>query len=168
MASSSDGNVTTINATYLTGLRTSLEDLLTGVEQQIRGEGSVDAMGSSGTVQVPPVTGNPNFSVSAGGVMSNDGTSTFDITNDLNSALQQMGGTVEQELDWLRRVLTDMISEIGTTITSMKNADSLNSDSVNTLEQDFQTTINDINTPPVSGSGGGGSGSGSSGSGSSS
>jgi hypothetical protein len=143
MTTPSGGNATTINSTYLQGLQTQLEDLLASVKQ-------VSKQGyATLTVQYP------------GGVISG-GTSSFDIATQLNNALTSMGGTVADELSWLEKVLTDMISEITTTISSLQGADGLNSESVDTLIQDFQNTITDMDAPPVSSSSSGSSSGGSS------
>jgi hypothetical protein len=156
---SASSTPTTINSTYLNNLSTSLQDLLDGVNQQLNGQGYID----NGAVMVPTLN-SPQFAVAGGGGAgpggsggSGSGTTsgTFDAANALNTQLQLMGGTVYQELQWLQKVLTEMIDEITTTVSSMKGTDSLNSESVDTLTQDFQSTISDLNTPAVSGGSGG-------------
>jgi hypothetical protein len=156
---SASSTPTTINSTYLNNLSTSLQDLLDGVNQQLNGQGYID----NGAVMVPTLN-SPQFAVAGGGGAGPGGSGgsgsdttsgTFDAANALNTQLQLMGGTVYQELQWLQKVLTEMIDEITTTVSSMKGTDSLNSESVDTLTQDFQSTISDLNTPAVSGGSGG-------------
>ena len=66
----------------------------------------------------------------------------------------KMGGSVNEQLTWLQKVLTDMINEITTTVNSFSGTESLNNEAVSQLLTDFGNTINDMNNPP------GGSGSG--------
>ena len=63
-----------------------------------------------------------------------------------------MGGSINEQLTWLQKVLTDMINEITTTVNSFSNTESLNTETVDQLMSDFQNTINDFTSPP-SGSG---------------
>lgn len=135
------GTVTQINKEYLTTLSNKLNDILTEVEAQLKGIGQSSAPGTTTFIQ--PVDG--SLKVIAGGT-------SFDAANALNKALGAMGGTVHDQLTWLHKVLTDMISEIKTTVDSFSGTESLNNESVDQLISDFQGTIGDLNTP----AGGGG------------
>lgn len=146
-------NVTQINETYLKQLRSQLDTVLADVEGQLKGLGVTTDTSTTGYLN--PVT--QDLSVLAGGGTGTTG--TFDAATELNSALSQMGGSVNEQLTWLKKVLTDMISEIGTTIDSFSSTESLNNETVEQLMTDFQNTISDMSNPP------GGSGTGSTGSG---
>jgi hypothetical protein len=146
-------NVTQINETYLKQLQGQLDTVLTDVEGQLKGLGATTDTSTTGYLN--PVT--QDLSVLAGGGTGTTG--TFDAATELNNALSQMGGSVNDQLTWLKKVLTDMISEIGTTIDSFSKTESLNNETVEQLMTDFQNTITDMSNPP------GGTGTGSSGSG---
>jgi hypothetical protein len=135
------GAVTQINADYLKNLQGQLSDLLDQVNTQLKGLGTKGAS-SSTTPLISAVTS--SIQVAAGG-------SSFDAAQAINSALQSMGGSVNDQLNWLKNVLTDMISDITTTINSFSGTESLNNESVSTLESDFQKTINQLNSPTSSG-----------------
>jgi len=138
------GAVTQINADYLKKLQGNLQDLLGQVNDQIQGLGTKGATGST-TSFIPPVTS--SLTVAAGA-------SSFNAGAAINKALSAMGGSVSDQLTWLKHVLTDMISEITTTVNSFSGTESLNNESVTQLMNDFQKTINDINSPAGSGSSG--------------
>ena len=135
------GAVTQINADYLKNLQGQLSDLLDQVNTQLKGLGTTGAS-SSTTPLISAVTS--SIQVAAGG-------NSFDAAQTINSALQSMGGSVNDQLNWLKNVLTDMISDITTTINSFSGTESLNNESVSTLESDFQKTINQLNSPASSG-----------------
>jgi hypothetical protein len=164
MSQTDTGSVTTIDPDYLKSLiNNQLQPLLDQVNTLLNPTGQygmTDLGGSS--ILIPPVNG--KLTVQAGGTPGQNGTTSFNVADTLNAALQSMGGSVEDELNWLQKVLSDMIEEINTTITSMQSTDSLNTMDAQTLAQDFQTTISDVTSPPVSGSSGGSSGSSSGGS----
>jgi hypothetical protein len=61
-----------------------------------------------------------------------------------------MGGSVNDQLTWLERVLNDMINEITTTVQSFSGTESLNNDAVSQLITDFQNTISDMSNGPGS------------------
>jgi hypothetical protein len=143
-------NTTQIDTTYLQGLQNQLQTILTDVDTQLAGTGASSDPNVSGWLG--PV--DQNLTVQAGGSSFNAGTA-------LNTALKSMGGSVNSQLTWLKKVLTDMVNEITTTINSFSGTESLNNDAVTTLMSDFQNTINDMNSPPGS-SPSSGSGSGSS------
>lgn len=136
------GTVTQINADYLKKLQSNLQDLLDQVNDQIQGLGTKGATGAT-TSFIPPVT--ENLTLAAGAT-------SFDAGGTIVKALQAMGGSVASQLAWLKNVLTDMIAEITTTISSFTGTESLNNESVAQLMNDFQKTINDVNSPAGSGS----------------
>lgn len=131
------GGVTQIDTTYLNTLKGQLQTVLGDVKTQLKG------IGSSPAGWVYPV--DQNFNVL-------DGATTFDAGTQLNTALKAMGGSVHDQLTWLQKVLTDMISEITTTVDSFTNSESINTESVDQLITDFQNTINDMNSPSGNGS----------------
>lgn len=139
--------VTQINKDYLNGLKGQLSQILTDVEKQLTGMGATSDPGTTGWLF--PIDG--TFSVAAGG-------SSFNAATALNTALKAFGGSVHDQLTWLKKVLTDMISEITTTVNAMGNTEDLNTQSVDQLIHDFQSTINGMNNPPGGTPGGGGGG----------
>jgi hypothetical protein len=143
-------NVTQINKDYLNQLKTQLTAILNEVDQQLQGMGAYNGPGSTGWLN--PV--DQTLVVSAGG-------NSFNAASQLNNALKTMGGSVHDQLTWLKKVLTDMTNEITTTVDAMSNTETLNTETVDQLITDFQSTINDMNNPP----GGSGSGNGNGGSG---
>jgi len=163
MSQGTVGSVTTIDSNYLKSLvNNTLVPLLDQVGDLLNPSGYTgQAVAGGPFITVSPITG--SISVMAGGVPSGSSGSTgFDIADNFNTALKAMGGSVQGELEWLDKVLTDMISEINTTITQMQGTDNLNAMDAQTLAQDFQNTITDVNNVPGSGSSsGGGSGGGS-------
>jgi hypothetical protein len=130
-----DGGVTQIDATYLNTLKGQLQTVLGDVNNQLKG------VGSSPAGWVNPV--DQNFSVL-------DGPDGFNAGAQLNTALKAMGGSVNQQLTWLQKVLTDMINEITNTVNSFSGTESINTESVDQLITDFQSTIKDVNNPPSS------------------
>jgi hypothetical protein len=137
---SSSGKVTQINKDYLNNLKNRLSDLLTDVENQLKGVGASSAPGT--TTYIQPV--DQTLTVNAGG---NTGV-PFNAATALNKALGAMGGSVHDQLTWLHKTLTDMIGEITTTVNSFSGTESLNNESVAQLISDFQNTIGDFNNPP--------------------
>jgi len=135
------GAVTQINADYLKKLQGELQDLLDQVNTQLKGLGTKGAS-SATTPFISAVTS--SIQVAAGGA-------SFDAAQQINTALQTMGGSVNDQLNWLKNLLTDMISDITTTMSSFSGTESLNNESVSTLESDFQKTINQLNQPAGSG-----------------
>jgi hypothetical protein len=125
-------NVVQIDADYLKGIQSRIEAVLTEVNEQLQGVGQFSGM------WLNPV--NSSFSVEAGG-------SGFDVATALNSALKTMGGTVNERLTWLQKVLQDMDAEITTTINSFSKNESLNKEDISTLMNDFQNTIKDMSNP---------------------
>ena len=80
------------------------------------------------------------------------GPSGFDAGAAIASALKTAGGSVYDQLEWLDKVLKDMINEITSTVNSFNGTESLNNEAVDTLTTDFQNTINDMNNPTSSSS----------------
>ncbi len=134
---------TQIDANYLNGLKSQLQNILDDVDTQLRGIGQ--SSDPNVTAWIHPV--DQNLIVEAGGTAGANGTSSFNAATDLNNALKKMGGSVHDQLTWLRKVLTDMIAEITTTVDSFSSTESLNNESVAQLISDFQNTINDMNNP---------------------
>jgi hypothetical protein len=132
-----DNNVTQIDANYLNGLKGQLQTILTDVQNQLRGIGA--STDPNTTSWLGPV--DQNLSVQGG-------TSSFNAATALNTALKAMGGSVNEQLTWLQKVLTDMINEITTTVNSFSGTESLNNEAVSQLLTDFGNTINDMNNPP--------------------
>jgi hypothetical protein len=130
-------SVTQIDTTYLQGLQGQLQTILGEVEDQLRGIGASSDPNVTGWLG--PVDQNLNVQA---------GPTTFNAGAALNNALKAMGGSVNEQLTWLKKVLTDMINEITTTIQSFSGTESLNNDTVAQLISDFQSTINDMNSPP--------------------
>lgn len=142
--------VTQIDITYLSGLQTTLEGILTEVKQQIAGVGAVTI--GTAVEDIAPLS---RLTIEPGVTGSNG--AGFDPANQLLTALQTMGGSVNDQLVWLEKFLTDMIAEIGTTITSFGTADNLSSESVAQLDSDFSGAINAMQQGASSGSSGGSS-----------
>jgi hypothetical protein len=148
--------VTQINASYLTSLQQNvLEPMLTEVKQQIAGIGEVSDSAIS-TTRIPAV--NEHLSVEAGlETQSQQGNASgFQPAIDLNTALGNVGNSVNENLVWMEGVLNSMIDEINTTISSFSQNESLNSESAAQLQSDFQQVVTDMSQLPGS-SGGSGS-----------
>jgi hypothetical protein len=136
------GSVTQIDADYLNKLKGQLDSILEGVDGQLIGIGASSS--SITTTWIPAVdstlvvlAGSPSFNAGA----------------ELNKALGTMGGSVQQQLQWLKNVLTQMISEITTTVNSFTSTESLNNETVDQLMTDFQNTISAMSdTTSASGS----------------
>ena len=127
--------VTQINADYLNTLKAQLGELESQVKAQIRGIGPNSS--SETTNYVNPVN---DLTLLAG-------PPGFDAGAAITSALKTAGGSVYDQLEWLDKVLNDMIEEITTTVNSFHGAESLNDDAVNTLMTEFTTTIGDMGSP---------------------
>src|ERR1700761_1815017 len=142
--------VTQVDANYLTSFQKQLQTILTNVQNQLKGTETSSDPNTTGWLGTVDQT----LTVQAGAT-------TFNAATDLNNALKAMGGSVHTQLTWLQKVLTDMISEITTTIQSFSGAESINNDTVEQLISDFENTVSDMSNPS------GGSSSTTSGSGSS-
>jgi hypothetical protein len=145
MASDSTGPTTEISVPYLKNLQSQLQDMLNGVDQQLAG-----GTDNPYSVWLPPAV--DGFQIKAGGTTGSSGSSTFDLATTLTQAISTTWTSITDELTWLKKVLTDMISEISTTITSFGNVENINSETVDQLMQDFQSTITDMNQPAVTSS----------------
>jgi hypothetical protein len=156
MSSTTDGSVTSINAAYLNTLvQYFLQPLLDQVNTLLKPGQSENIQGN--TFEVPQIDG--TLSVPAG-------PSTFQPATDLVNALNQVGSSVNSDLNWFQTALSETIDEINTTVASMKSTDDLNAEQAQTILTDFAGAISAVDSSPTSGSGSGGSSSGGSGSGS--
>jgi hypothetical protein len=145
------GDVTSINAGYLRGLVSSfLQPLLDEVDTLLR-IGNIEFVGGVPT-QVPGLSS---------GLTVPAGDPGFPPAADLVAALGAVGGSVNSNLTWFQKALTDTIDEISTTVASMKDGDDLNAEQAQTLTQDFAGAIADVSQSPTAGSSSGGSSSGS-------
>jgi hypothetical protein len=131
-------DVTQIDTDYLNTLKAQLEQLDSQVEAQIKGIGP--SSDPATTNYINPVNELTLLAGPAG----------FDAGTAIANALKTAGGSVYDQLEWLDKVLKDMISEITTTVSSFNGTESLNNDAVDTLMTDFQNTINDMSNPPGS------------------
>jgi hypothetical protein len=131
-------DVTQIDTDYLNTLKAQLEQLDSQVEAQIKGIGP--SSDPATTNYINPVNDLTLLAGPAG----------FDAGTAIANALKTAGGSVYDQLEWLDKVLKDMISEITTTVSSFNGTESLNNDAVDTLMTDFQNTINDMSNPPGS------------------
>lgn len=132
--------VTQIDTDYLNTLKGQLEELDGKVEAQMKGIGPVSS---------PATT---NFINPVNDLTLLAGPSGFDAGAAIASALKTAGGSVYDQLEWLDKVLKDMINEITSTVNSFNGTESLNNEAVDTLTTDFQNTINDMNNPTSSSS----------------
>jgi len=166
-------DVTTIDVNYLVGLLENvLQPLLEEVGalalpagEQVRRPALPAGLhaaildppaGSEPSLTVSPANG--NFQVQAGCSANNgpNGLTGFAVANELNATLQNMGGSMQQQLQWLMSVLTQMIEEVVTTISSMQATEDTNQDLVGqdvadeqTLAQEFQFTTSESPTTGV-------------------
>jgi hypothetical protein len=138
--------VTQIDSNYLLTLKSTLETVLTEVDKQLTGQGMVPGPGGV-MLDVLPLS---RLTVQAGVAGSNG--EGFDPAVQLIDALQAMGGSVTDQLKWLKQVLTDMIAEITTTVQSFGSSETLNSESVAQLNTDFSRTITVMGQGASSGS----------------
>src|SRR5258708_17052848 len=96
------GGVTQINADYLNKLKASLQEILTEVEQQLTGMGTTGVT-SSTTNYISPVDNT---------LTAMAGSTNFNAAAAFNNALKSMGGSVHNQLEWLKKVLTHITTEI--------------------------------------------------------
>ncbi len=127
--------VTQIDTNYLNTLKAQLEEVDGQVEAQLKGIGPSSS--SETTNYINPVN---DLTLLAGGP-------GFDAGAAIANALKTAGGSVYDQLQWLDKVLKDMIIEITNTINSLHGTESLNNDAVDTLMTEFQNTINDMGSP---------------------
>lgn len=133
------GDVTQIDANYLNTLKGQLQDQQKLVQDQLTGLGT-NGVSWYTTNYINPVNNLPLLA----------GPSGFEAGTTLAQALTKMGGSVYDQLTWLNKVLTDMISEITTTVNSFSGTESLNNEAVDKLISDFQRTIGDMGHPASS------------------
>lgn len=131
------GGVTQIDSAYLANLRSQLQDLQKEVQDQLNGIGPYSSDVKLTVGYIPPVN---NLNLQAG-------SSNFDAGKQIQSALSTMGGSVYDRLTWLNNTLTDMISEITTTISQLHGTESLNNEQVDQLTTEFNNTIGDFGNP---------------------
>jgi hypothetical protein len=134
--------ITSVSLTYLNNLETSLQDVLTLVNKQIQGEGATSD--PTTTLWIDPV--DYSLTVNAGGVGQGRNV-TFDAGAALNQALSTMGGSVHDQLIWLRKVLTEMITEVSVTIKNFGTSQDANNEAVGQLVTEFQSTIDTVAKP---------------------
>jgi hypothetical protein len=130
-----NGNVTQIDTDYLNKLKAQLADLETQVEVQLKGIGP--SSNPNTTNYINPVN---NLTLLAG-------PAGFAAGAAISNAVKTAGGSVYNQLQWLDKVLKDMIEEITNTVNSFSGTESLNNDAVDKLMKDFQNTIGDFNAP---------------------
>jgi len=132
--------VTQIDTDYLNKLKAQLEQLESQVEGQLAG------MGPSS------IPGTTNFINPVNDLTLLAGASGFDAGAAITSALKTAGDSVADQMQWLDKVVKDMITEVTNTVNSFQGTESLNNAAVDTLINEFQQTINDMNNPPGSSS----------------
>jgi hypothetical protein len=133
-------NVTQIDTNYLNTLKGQLAEVEGKVEAQLRGIGPSSYPAT--TNYINPVN---DLTLLAG-------PPGFDAGAAIANALKTAGGSVHDQLEWLDKVLKDMIIEITNTINSFHGTESLNNDAVDTLMNEFQNTINDTGSSATSSS----------------
>lgn len=129
-----NGDVTEVSVAYLRQLSAALNDVLQQVNARLNGATTPNGR----TVLTEPV--DSSLQISAGGPGDGSGL-TFDAAAALDDALSTMGGTVHDQLGWLSRVLSAMISEISDAIAAVGKADYLSSEQVDALIREFENTI---------------------------
>jgi hypothetical protein len=132
--------VTQINADYLNTISQIIQDLDDKVKALLAGHGPSNDPGA--TTYINPLN---QLFLSAG-------PSGFQAGTAVDTAVGQAGNSVYAQLEWLDKVLKDMIEDINNTVRGFKGTESLNNESVDTLLSNFQNTISDIGTPPDGGS----------------
>jgi hypothetical protein len=121
-----------IDKTYLTGFQTYLTGVLGELKTKI---------GKS-----QPSTGDSNTWLPAldAALKVTGGGSGFGPAALLNQKLSALGGSVETQLKWLEKLLTDMIADLGTTIESFEKNETLNNDDVEEFFSYFDDTVIDL------------------------
>jgi len=135
----STSGVTQVDSAYLTNTENYIQGLIDQLTNQvIPGGTSTD---SNGTGQRPALDG--NLVVSAG-------SDSFQSAKILNKKLADVGTSVSTQLAWLKKLLSDMHTELGHTVQGFAQNESLNNDDVSTFLQDFPNTVGDLSGPPSS------------------
>jgi hypothetical protein len=132
--------VTHISKSYLLGLATQLGTLKQQVQDQISG---------LGPAYETTMTGGPLQAISDS-LSVKAGAPPFAMAATLNQDLKAMGGSVNSQLTWLKKILTDMIQELTTTADKMSNTEDLNSEQAAALITDFQGVLSDVSAGPSS------------------
>lgn len=130
-------NVTHFSVAYLNKLKARLAEMQAQVTNQMNGRGGSADPATS--LWIDPV--DSALTVRAGGAGAG---ATFDAASALNTALTSMGGSVHDQLAWLRKVLGDMIDEITVTVNSFGTTESANNEIMDKLISEFRTTIGAI------------------------
>lgn len=131
-----DGNTTKIDKGFLNEFRTYVQGLVNQLKQQVMvSHTSTDPRGSGTT---PPVDAN---------LVVAPGTQSFGVGTVLNQKLKAVGGSVATQLAWLEKLLGDIDYEIGNTVTSFTDNETLNNDTVDQFLSKFPNTVNDLNGP---------------------
>jgi hypothetical protein len=134
--------VTQINADYLNALKAELQNVDSEVEQLLNGHGVSNDPGTTSYIN------------RLDEISLTSGPGDFDAGQRINTAVMQAGGSVYDQLQWLDKVLKDMIEEITNTVNSFHGTESLNNEAVDTMLTDVQNTISDMGNPPGSSSSG--------------
>jgi hypothetical protein len=134
----SGSGVTQINADYLNKLKNELMTLDDQVQTQLNGIGPSTDPGT--TNYIHPLN---DISLTAGPQGFNAGLA-------IKNAVHNAGGSVYNQLEWLDKVLKDMIDEITNAVNSLHGTESLNNEAVDKLMTQFQNTSSDMNGSPNS------------------
>ena len=130
-----NGGVTDVSVAYLRQLNASFADILQQVNDQLNGKTTATATAPAALIE--PV--NADLQVKAGSPGA--GGPDFDAAAALNAAMSDMGGSVHDQLDWLRRVLSTMIGEVNDAIAAVGTVNHLNDEQADALVSDFEHTI---------------------------
>src|SRR6266705_4096118 len=130
--------VTEINADYLKNLQNELVLLDKQVEAQLKGIGPTNDPAT--TKYIYPLN---ELNLQAGPQGFNAGVA-------IANAVKNTGTSVYGQLEWLDKVLKDMIEEVTNTIHSLHGTESLNNEAVDKLMTEFQNSISDMSGTPNS------------------
>jgi hypothetical protein len=141
-----------IDQAYLKKVQGAFETLLQDVKDQING------IGMDSGIMIPAVGADLNEYFSPGGAAAKGVTGTYPLAfmpaSDLYNQLGTMGTSIGAELQWLEKVLQDVISGITTTLNNFGTAEDINTDSVEQLLANFQAAVTALGNPPESSTGG--------------
>ncbi len=132
----SGSGVTQINTEYLNKLKGELMTLDEQVHTQLNGIGPTNDSYSTGYIHALN-----DISLQAGPQGFNAGVA-------IASAVKNTGNSVYSQLEWLDRVLKDMIEEITNAVNSLHGTESLNNEAVDKLMTEFQNSISDMSGSP--------------------
>ena len=137
-----------IDQAYLKKVQGAFEALLQDVKDQING------IGMDSGFMIPAVGADLNEYFSPGGAAVKGVTGTYSLpfmpASDLYNQLGTMGTSIGAELQWLEKVLQDVISGITTTLNNFGAAEDINTDSVEQLLANFQAAVTALGNPPES------------------